>query len=368
MICPLGFEIDQNNDLQYKKLTLTLDVMKWDKSSIPEYFRHKYKNKENPTVINPKASLMLRTQRQLDASINDISVERIAKLIYWVCIRRNSLHSASSLCQIPTFQARKILQYFWKKINQIEDLQGQLRVKSRRKVSKEHIDCVKDYLEAHRGKIITIKQIQSHLRESWPQLPQVSVSTVRRVVKTQLGYNFKRMNSAPPISMKPDNISKYFKAAITQEHLESKGYEIVYIDECSMGNRNKNLYGWAPVGHRGYVTEFSRSLSFHLMIAISKDRFYGVMGSHAYPNSNMFRKFIQELVTARDSDFRINNRRMILVCDNVAYHTSKKLQNYFNETEIRLLTIWPYSPSLDPVEKVILALRKKIEVLTREGK
>lgn len=42
----------------------------------------------------------------------------------------------------------------------------------------------------------------------------------------------------------------------------------------------------------------------------------------------------------------------VIVMDNASYHKSKELKELFNSYKIRLLYLPPYSPDLNPIEKI----------------
>ena len=53
----------------------------------------------------------------------------------------------------------------------------------------------------------------------------------------------------------------------------------------------------------------------------------------------------------KNSDY--NDKKFIFICDNAAVHTSEEVDKFISRSGLRLLTICPYRPSMNPVEKVI---------------
>jgi len=41
-----------------------------------------------------------------------------------------------------------------------------------------------------------------------------------------------------------------------------------------------------------------------------------------------------------------------LICDNAGYHKSKKVKEYLTDKKIELLFLPPYSPNLNPIERL----------------
>ena len=54
--------------------------------------------------------------------------------------------------------------------------------------------------------------------------------------------------------------------------------------------------------------------------------------------------------------------------DNPAYHKSKEVDEFLKKTNITILTIAPYIPLLNPVEKYILCIKSKLKRQVWNGK
>lgn len=56
-----------------------------------------------------------------------------------------------------------------------------------------------------------------------------------------------------------------------------------------------------------------------------------------------------------------NNSKIIMVVDNVRYHHAKKLNDWLDKhKKIEIIYLPPYSPELNPIERVWWYMRKKI--------
>ena len=62
------------------------------------------------------------------------------------------------------------------------------------------------------------------------------------------------------------------------------------------------------------------------------------------------------------------DRKYVVVCDNAAIHKSKLVKAFLEETHILMVTIPPYCPVLNPVEKLILAIKQKVNKYEDEGR
>lgn len=168
--------------------------------------------------------------------------------------------------------------------------------------------------------------------------------------------------------MSTSNIAKFYESSLIQVLLERRNIELIFVDEFSFTNRTQALYSWGPKGQQKRIIVLSQSFSFSWMIGISKRHYYGVMASDSTGDSEMFIRFIVAWITSRGSIFHEDDIKMVFVCDNATIHKNIKVQEFISIKGISILTIWPYSPSLNPVEKVILAMRNKITLLRESGR
>ena len=154
-----------------------------------------------------------------------------------------------------------------------------------------------------------------------------------------------------------------FESAFALRILESKGYEIMYLDEFSINLRNKSVYGWAPRGNYGFQQSHIDDFNMSFIIEFSIDRVYGVLGTTSTHSHKSFITFISNILDYRVYRLKGVDSRLAIVCDNASIHKSKEVKEYLNKTEVQIMTIWPYSPALNPAEKMILFIRQKIQLL-----
>ena len=66
-------------------------------------------------------------------------------------------------------------------------------------------------------------------------------------------------------------------------------------------------------------------------------------------NADTFEQFLRSLLRRRD-----RGKRMVIILDNASYHHSKKIGRYVDDRSqaIELLFLPPYSPELNPIERV----------------
>ena len=58
----------------------------------------------------------------------------------------------------------------------------------------------------------------------------------------------------------------------------------------------------------------------------------------------------------------------VFVCDNAKTHKSEMMKEFVVENNIKIVTITPYSPCLNPTEHLIGAIKCKLNSLTASGR
>ena len=66
-------------------------------------------------------------------------------------------------------------------------------------------------------------------------------------------------------------------------------------------------------------------------------------------------------IIAKNSDY--NDKKIIFISDNAAVHTSEEVDKFISKSGLRLLTIFLYRTSMNPVEKVVEWIKAKIGLL-----
>jgi transposase len=75
-------------------------------------------------------------------------------------------------------------------------------------------------------------------------------------------------------------------------------------------------------------------------------------------NAQSFKKFLKKILR----HYRHSKGKITIALDNVRYHHAKSLKPFLekNKTKLELMFLPPYSPDLNPIERVWWHMRKKI--------
>ena len=152
-------------------------------------------------------------------------------------------------------------------------------------------------------------------------------------------------------------------AALVQSKLDILHTELIYIDEFSVNERNFNNYSWWEKGKQEYVDYLMDNFSMTFILAISEQRFYGTMGNKEFNNCVSLIQFLIKTFECRSKFITIEYFKSFIVWDNASIHKSRDCLKIYIDSEITVLTIPPFEPTLNPAEKLILAIKTKIKIL-----
>ncbi len=127
--------------------------------------------------------------------------------------------------------------------------------------------------------------------------------------------------------------------------------EIWFQDEARVGQKGTHAYIWAPIGSRPLMVRDNRHDSAYIFGAICPERGVGAAMITPAANTEMMNLHLAEISTQI-----AHGAHAVLVCDGAGWHQrGKKLKVPDN---ITLLSLPPYSPELNPMEKVWDYLRQ----------
>ena len=138
-------------------------------------------------------------------------------------------------------------------------------------------------------------------------------------------------------------------------------HEFIYVDEAGFNLTRTRRRGRNIIGHRAIVNvPGQRGGNITLCAAITQN---GVLHRHAHMgpyNTALILTFLDQLhnITAAN---QIDHMQYIVVWDNVSFHRSALVQNWFQQhPHFTVLYLPPYSPFLNPIEEFFSAWRWKV--------
>lgn len=139
--------------------------------------------------------------------------------------------------------------------------------------------------------------------------------------------------------------------------LENTEAILLYEDEFSLSNTATLNYCWSERGVQPQISCKQRNRE-RLTVFGSYNYHTGqtIINFKEKGNSNTFKEHLKKvLYEYRDKD------KIIMVLDNVRYHHAKKIAKWLElNPKLEFLFLPPYSPELNPIERLWWYMRKKI--------
>lgn len=127
--------------------------------------------------------------------------------------------------------------------------------------------------------------------------------------------------------------------------------EIWFQDEARVGQKGGHAYIWSPIGSRPLMVRDNRHDSAYIFGAICPARGVGAAMIMPAANAEAMNEHLKELSTQVTP-----NSIAVVICDGAKWHQRGK--ELVVPDNIRLLSLPPYSPELNPMENVWDYLRQ----------
>lgn len=194
----------------------------------------------------------------------------------------------------------------------------------------------------------------------WKQVPGVcvSVSTMSRAIR-RVGWTRKKK------TIGATERNEDARTAWREQWKELDAAKLVVIDECGAHIGLTPLYAWSPRGKRAYgKAPRNRGKDLTLIAALT----WGGMGEsmliEGSANAVVFEPYIEKILAP------CLTKGQIVLMDNLAAHTSAKVQELIQARGCQLLFLPSSSPDFSPIEETFSKLKtllRRAEARTREA-
>ena len=186
--------------------------------------------------------------------------------------------------------------------------------------------------------------------------------------KTKLRMSYRKLKPDPVKILSREHTRSYWKAAVLQCLLDDSGYELIFIDDFSISQRNTHVKGWSFKDIKSHNTIEFETISMTFLVEFSSKRFYGIMTNQSSNDAFVFRYFLSKVCDARTKIFLDSNSKFWLIIGNASIHKTDIIKEYAKNINIHLITISAYSPSLIAAESVIQSIKMKIKKYQVKGR
>jgi transposase len=249
-----------------------------------------------------------------------------------------------------------------------QDLQKPVLYSPPKKLTEAHSRSLKAFIDNHHDAPVSLKDMQQHLFQQFPDLKSISLETIRLHIKNDLEYSYKRFYYKKKQSDNEDN--KYYRFYVMKTLLKKFADDtlIISLDETGFNDDIMKKISWSQKGmvETSYASSLGENLS--LTLAISQDGILGFTVRDGASNSFSFCYFMQNLVSYINSLAKYRYRQKIYILDNAAFHCSEVSSSVIQQLGIEVLSNAPYTPQLNPIEQSFHMLKnrvRKISTLSR---
>ena len=186
-----------------------------------------------------------------------------------------------------------------------------------------------NFLFNHNTSYWTVTTLQKALLSEFPDICQISQSTLRSRLKDTFEMSYKRIKKQTKAATENQNVRRFALAGAMQAKLELLNYELIFIDEFSLSNRSFKFFGWSKRGKSGYFNYISDSFCMSFFVAFSANRFYGIMGTEGTGIAQNFIHFLRKVLQERMKLVSLEMKRFFIILDNASIHKTSKFLSLF---------------------------------------
>ncbi|WP_144417944.1 IS630 family transposase [Francisella tularensis] len=130
---------------------------------------------------------------------------------------------------------------------------------------------------------------------------------------------------------------------------------LFYIDEMGCDNKLSILRGWSLIGEPSYGEVLAYQTQRRSIVAgynYADKKIIAPLEHSGYTNTEIFNQWFEEHLCPSLKP------KTTIVMDNASFHKSSKLIEIANKFDVQILYLPPYSPDLNPIEKVWANFKK----------
>jgi len=130
---------------------------------------------------------------------------------------------------------------------------------------------------------------------------------------------------------------------------------ILFVDSSHPQHQTRLAYGWIEKGVRKSEKMTACQKRINLIGAINLDAHDIEYRQVDWVNAESIKAFLNQLIEANPNASNIH-----LIWDNAGYHRSKEILSFVSDTKITLHYLPPYSPNLNPIERLWKIMHEQV--------
>lgn len=193
-----------------------------------------------------------------------------------------------------------------------------------------------------------VKDIVAYVKAEFNK--EYRISGMTKWLQTH-NFRYKKPHAVPAKADKYKQ-EEFIKA---YEELKEKGEPIYFGDSVHPQHQTHLSYGWIYKGKRKEVPMTGRQYRLNFMGGICLDGHTIVYEQSDKVNTESIKRFLLKLRKRHTEGIWIN-----LILDNAGYHKSKEIQAFAESLCIKLHFLPPYSPNLNPIERLWKIMHEQV--------
>ena len=204
--------------------------------------------------------------------------------------------------------------------------------------------AVKEIMEKRKGnESLSVRKILETLKDKGLN---ISKCKIHRILRNRLNYKYRKTTpkNRKLLSSNSENMKKVFLKIIFRAI--SLGYNLLFVDESKIEQKNKNLRTWRKTNEEIYQ-KVNKADSINLTMGINR---FGVL-AYTFTNENNNSWSFQEFLEGLYEKLSLQEKnKTLLVMDNATIHVSKSTKKYMYENKIKYITNIPYLSEFNSIE------------------
>lgn len=309
--------------------------------------------------VDPKAPSSIKFIRESKLIINHLLVQN------------ESIEDVSKAFRIPQSNLQECMRYYFtRKDDKMKAYKNSVHIKMfKQKFISLHLE---HFLKQRKGMYTPVKAMVSHLKSRFEHLSQfsdfpvlnksfINPKSVTKVLKTVLRYSWRANTVRAPKAYDPKNVRlrKAFPRLFAA--LDKIRILPIYVDECTVDPSNLSLRSWQPVGIQQPLKRVLSNRVNLIAAYITKQKVWFMVkkgSTKTYHIKRFFNLLDDKLTQLYTSEYKFYT---IFIMDNAKVHVSKAARRFFKESELTVITLPPYTPELNKVERTFFYLKASLK-------
>ena len=250
------------------------------------------------SILEIEQSETIKTSINGLSELEEIYDNNIKDLELNSCVLFDFIHNRRSYQYIynaygvTLIQMKRLIRKHYAKIKAIKR-NNRKYLNNKRKVNEEWIEKIKNFINAHKYKHFTLKNIKAYLEANTEDFDKITIQTISKAQKLKLKFMYKRISTAHKNFSNPDIKTKILTNIAVIDELQNSGYSIVYMDEFRFTTKSSKYFGWVNREEPGYIKTYINDFEINAIIGFSNQGIHGIILN----TEKMMQKYLDTFTT-----------------------------------------------------------------------